>query len=237
MKEVLCVETGDVYPSAASAARHHNLTPGMINHVLKGRQATAGGYRWEYTGQGGKQPFRPRYKGVYRDRSGAVYNSLQGFAKRHGYTIRQVQAAISDDGACRLINLPIGADLFAPISRNSNRLRIRYERGVYYINDKPAGDFPCHPQMTEALRRARETGEVVSLVPAAHGPSRMSESEYWSIVQPAIETYKKRGTVLTRAEHEARRIIRETWITAHPPTIPDFEGTPDRWRPIGADEI
>ena len=230
MKQVRCVETGETYASAAAAARAHGVTPGMINHVLKGRQATAAGHGWEYTGEVGKHLRRQkRYKGVYRDNTGRVYHSLQGFAQRHGYTIRQVQAALTGDGGCRLINLPIGGDLFAPIPQKAdNMIHIRYSRGTYYINDKPAGYFPAHPRMTDALVEALETGKTVSLIPMQSGPSRMTEDEYWAIITPAVETYKRRGTILTREQHEARQLIRDTWITAHPPTMADFEGTPDR---------
>lgn len=241
MKEVRCIETGETYPSAAAAARAHGVTPGMINHVLKGRQATAGGYKWEYTGNSGTHAQRQkRYKGVYQDRMGRVYHSLRGFAQHHGYTIRQVQAAITDDSVCRTISLPLreDCDLFAPILQKADSMiHIRYADGTYYINDKPAGNFPLHPRMSDALADARLTGKTVSLISAQGGPSRMSEDEYWAIVTPAIETYKKRGELLTREQHEARRIIRDTWITAHPPTMAEFEGTPDRWRPAGADEI
>lgn len=227
MKEVRCVETGETYPSAAAAARAKGVTPGMVNHVLKGRQATAGGHRWEYTGRGGKQSYKSRYRGIYQDRTGRVYHSLRSFAEYHGYTIRQVQAAKTG----RLIDLPVGSDLFAPVPRD-NRLHMRYENGTYYINDKPAQSYPIHPATTDALVEARMTGKTVTLSPTQDGPSRVNEEEYWSLVTPAIETYKQRGEALTREQHEARRIIRDTWITAHPPTVSEFEGTPDRWRPI-----
>lgn len=106
MKQVRCVETGVVYNSIAAAARAHGVTPAMIAHVLKGRQATAAGYTWEYTGL--TPPRQTRYKGVYRDRNGKIYRSLKSFADEHGYTIRQVQAAtVNDMNACRLIDLEI----------------------------------------------------------------------------------------------------------------------------------
>lgn len=191
MREVVCVETGETYPSAAAAARAHDVTPGMINHVLKGRQATAGGYKWEYTGENGKHAQRQkRYKGVYRDCTGRVYRSLRAVAKRNNCTIRQVQAAIVPGvSACRLVSF----DLFAPI--------------------------PMRAEIT----------------PPTMEPNNLTEVEYWALVLPAIETYRKRGKRLTREQHEARRTIRDTWITAHPPTMADFEGTFDRWRPEGVE--
>ncbi len=185
MKQVRCVETGETYPSATAAARAHGVTPGMIGHVLKGRQATAGGYKWEYTGE--KPPRQKRFKGVYRDHTGQIYHSLQAVAKRNGRTIRQVQAAIvPGSAACRLV----GFDLFAPVP----------------VRHKVVGP------------RIESDG--------------ITEDEYWAIVKPAIEVYKMRGERLTREQHEAKQIIRNTWITAHPPTTADFEGTPERWRPI-----
>lgn len=235
MREVRCIETGETYPSAAAAARAHDVTPGMLNHALKGRQATAAGYTWEYTGKGGKQKYKPRYKGIYKDRRGRIYYSLRSFAETHGYTIRQVQAAIKKGGTCRLIDLLLrdDQDLFAPLHvKPDNTLRVRYVNGTYYINDKVAGYYPPHPQMTAALAQSRLTGKTVTLYPTSGAVERVDEEQFWKIVTPAIETYKKRGEVLTRDEHEAKRIIMDTWITAHPPTTAEFEGTPDKWRPM-----
>lgn len=44
---IKCVETGEVFPSQAAAARWAGIHKYGINNVLKGRQKTAGGYHWE----------------------------------------------------------------------------------------------------------------------------------------------------------------------------------------------
>lgn len=45
--KVRCVETGQVFRSQHAAAKAVGIKPQGINHVLLGRQKTAGGYHWE----------------------------------------------------------------------------------------------------------------------------------------------------------------------------------------------
>ena len=47
-KEVICVETGEVFPSIGIAAKRSNTSQGSISSVLTGRSKTAGGYHWKY---------------------------------------------------------------------------------------------------------------------------------------------------------------------------------------------
>lgn len=42
------VETGEVFDSAANAARHYKLYPQSIGSAARGEYKTAGGYHWEY---------------------------------------------------------------------------------------------------------------------------------------------------------------------------------------------
>lgn len=44
---ILCVETGEVFPSQAAAARWVGIHKYGINNVLMGKQKTAGGYHWQ----------------------------------------------------------------------------------------------------------------------------------------------------------------------------------------------
>ena len=44
---IRCVETGEIYPSQAAAARAIGLHPYGINNCLMGKQNTCGGYHWE----------------------------------------------------------------------------------------------------------------------------------------------------------------------------------------------
>lgn len=47
--KVVCIETGEIYPTTASAARAINYSsPSHIGSVCKGKRKTAGGYHWKY---------------------------------------------------------------------------------------------------------------------------------------------------------------------------------------------
>ena len=45
--QVLCVETGEIFPSQAAAARWAGIHRYGVNNVLMGKQKTAGGYHWQ----------------------------------------------------------------------------------------------------------------------------------------------------------------------------------------------
>lgn len=45
--KIRCVETGDIFPSQAAAARWAGVHPYAVNRVIKGEVKTAGGYHWE----------------------------------------------------------------------------------------------------------------------------------------------------------------------------------------------
>lgn len=157
MRQVRCIETGQVFNSITDAARRLGVTPAAISHVLKGRQATAAGHTWEYA-QGVPVP-QKRYTGLYRDRNGGVYTSLRAFAQRHGYTIRQVQAAtVTDNPSPRLIDLPTRVP-------SVRKIRIQYINDQYLIDGLPATTFPTHPLLASALAQARLSGKVVELIP------------------------------------------------------------------------
>lgn len=47
-KQVLCVETGIIYPSAAEAGRVLGICSGHISSCRAGRRETCGGYHWKY---------------------------------------------------------------------------------------------------------------------------------------------------------------------------------------------
>lgn len=48
---IVCVETGDEFPSIKAAEEWAGCCHGTISAVLSGRSKTAGGYRWAYTEQ------------------------------------------------------------------------------------------------------------------------------------------------------------------------------------------
>lgn len=47
-RPVRCVETGKTYPSMGEAERQTGIDHGNISKVCRGRQKTAGGYRWQF---------------------------------------------------------------------------------------------------------------------------------------------------------------------------------------------
>lgn len=47
-KSVLCIETGEIFPTTVSAAKAVNVSRGTICSCLLGRSKTAGGYHWKY---------------------------------------------------------------------------------------------------------------------------------------------------------------------------------------------
>lgn len=49
---VICVETGEWFPSGKAAADAKGFSRGSMSHVLRGNRNTAGGYHWKYATQG-----------------------------------------------------------------------------------------------------------------------------------------------------------------------------------------
>ena len=47
-KPVLCVETGEIYPSINEVSRHTNIDISTISNVCRGRLKTSGGFHWKY---------------------------------------------------------------------------------------------------------------------------------------------------------------------------------------------
>lgn len=47
-KAVICIETGEVFPSTVSAARFIGLSRSSLKNPLKSQRYTAGGYHWKY---------------------------------------------------------------------------------------------------------------------------------------------------------------------------------------------
>ena len=50
-KQVICLETGDVFASISEAARNTNVEQSNISRCLRGRQRTCGGYHWKYANE------------------------------------------------------------------------------------------------------------------------------------------------------------------------------------------
>ena len=47
-KQVLCIETGVIYPTAAEASRQTGIHQDSISRTCKNKQKTAGGFHWQY---------------------------------------------------------------------------------------------------------------------------------------------------------------------------------------------
>ena len=47
-KKVRCIDTGEIFDSAASAAKSVNVTQSAISSVCRGERQRSRGYRWEY---------------------------------------------------------------------------------------------------------------------------------------------------------------------------------------------
>jgi hypothetical protein len=45
-KQIMCIETGEIFRSVSEAARKMNITRICISYVLSGKQKHAGGYSW-----------------------------------------------------------------------------------------------------------------------------------------------------------------------------------------------
>lgn len=47
-KQVLCIETGVIYPTAAEASRQTGIHRDSISRASRNKQKTAGGFHWQY---------------------------------------------------------------------------------------------------------------------------------------------------------------------------------------------
>ena len=77
-KPVVCIETGEIFPSAAYVER--NIING-IRDVIKGKNLTAGGYHWRYLNEEPiiKEPFQR--KKVICANTGEIFNNTDEAAK------------------------------------------------------------------------------------------------------------------------------------------------------------
>lgn len=104
MKQIKNVETGKVYNSVTSAARDVGVSPGLIVHVLKGRQKSAGGYSWVYSDEDMpktirtiKHSYRSRRGNIVRDDAGNVYDSVKSMSVAKGIDPKRAYYLLSRD--------------------------------------------------------------------------------------------------------------------------------------------
>jgi group I intron endonuclease len=50
-KPIMCIETGEAFPSIKEAAKKMGVTPGFLTNVLKGRKQTAKGCHFKFIGK------------------------------------------------------------------------------------------------------------------------------------------------------------------------------------------
>lgn len=151
-KEVRCIETGQLFPSAASAAAHFECSHSLMGHVLSGRQKTAKGYHFEYTGRHTGTATRVRKKRIIRDDNGVQYDSIKALADAKGLTDYRARYIINKDREGIFRN----AWLLRTTGTETRRLVI----ARYTVNDVPVGaskrqiisyiqrNFPHVPIMT-----------------------------------------------------------------------------------------
>ena len=90
-RKVLCVETGETFPSIKAAAEFYNLKRPNISAVLNGDSKTCGGFHWEYVDG---QPPQARSEGLRNKigkpvrciETGIIYSSISAAAEAFGVT-------------------------------------------------------------------------------------------------------------------------------------------------------
>lgn len=104
MKQIKNVETGKVYRSVTAAAQDIGVSPGMIVHVLKGRQYSAGGFIWRYVddelpkiSRTVKYAYRNRRSKIIRDDSGNVYESIKALSIVKGIDSKRAYYLLNRD--------------------------------------------------------------------------------------------------------------------------------------------
>ena len=99
-RKVLCVETGEVFPSIKAAAEHYGLNLPNISGVLTGKKKTYGGFHWEYVDgqppQARSEEFRNKIgKPVRCIDTGIIYSSISAAAEAFGVTNSAIRNVLS----------------------------------------------------------------------------------------------------------------------------------------------
>lgn len=122
---IKCIETGKIYQSAAAAAKAVSISPGAITHHLKGRQKTAGGYRWEKISTITQRPQRSLR--TIKDDAGNVYRSYKDLSTAKG---------ISQNKAYRWFNSsPDGVFRNAWLRESVRRIEFGFDGRHWLIRD------------------------------------------------------------------------------------------------------
>lgn len=98
MKEIKCIESGVIYPSAKAAADDLGVSPAAITHMIKGRTKRVNGFTFEYTGKSpGIIKRGKRKKRIIRDDAGNVYESIKSLADAKGIADHRARYIINKD--------------------------------------------------------------------------------------------------------------------------------------------
>lgn len=102
-RKILCIETGEIFPSIKAAAEHYGLKRPNISAVLAGRAKSCGGFHWQYVdGQPPQQRSDNFRKKVSRPvrciETGIVYESISAAAKAFGVTVSAIRKVLNSHG-------------------------------------------------------------------------------------------------------------------------------------------
>lgn len=84
-----CIETEEVFESAAEATRHYNLGKGAVSNAAKTGGKTKNGLHWEYLTEG--TPFK---KAIRCIDTGEVFSSMAEAARKYGGHPNNIGAAL-----------------------------------------------------------------------------------------------------------------------------------------------
>ena len=88
-RKVKCVETGEVFESAAEATRYYNLSRGAVAYAAKNGGKTRNGLHWEYLTEG--TPFKKKIRCVD---TGEIFSSMAEAARKYGGHPNNIGAAL-----------------------------------------------------------------------------------------------------------------------------------------------
>ncbi|MBR1728820.1 MAG: hypothetical protein IJ728_04780, partial [Selenomonadaceae bacterium] len=101
-REIICIETGEIFPSIKAAAEKYNLKASNISAVLAGNKNTAGGFHWKYA-DGGTAQYRPdsmrrkNSKPVICVETGEIFPSVKAAAESVGFTYTAIAMVVNGE--------------------------------------------------------------------------------------------------------------------------------------------
>ena len=100
-KKVVCMETGQIFESAAEAERWLGVSEGSIGKVCRGVYKTAKGYHWKFADDDNKneieKPIKPRQKRVVCVETNEIFEKMKDAAKWAGIGKSALRRACNDE--------------------------------------------------------------------------------------------------------------------------------------------